>query len=109
MANSITSDGAGVANPFFSILDSTVQGIGEGLGFIGREIFPRWTAQQVVDQRFDNLRNPLFQSAAFVPSGTILTPDPKPAGLLFDNINLTGGGLLIAAAAIIAVILIFRA
>ncbi|HKI68329.1 MAG TPA: hypothetical protein VKA67_01985 [Verrucomicrobiae bacterium] len=112
MSEVISKDPA-VSNGFFSTLGDVFSGVGKGLQFTAQEVIPRFFSQELLNQQFDRLQQPTFVPA-FAPNridqGTIdNTGTPQKTGLLFDNFNISSGGLLIGAAAIIGVILVARA
>lgn len=111
-----TTAKTGGSNGIFGALETALSGIGEGIAFAGREILPRFAFQELVDQKDDQLANPTFVFNPGQPSNTqfgsngtpVATPEPRPTGLLFDNINVSGAGVAIAAATVLALVLVLR-
>ncbi|KKN30032.1 hypothetical protein LCGC14_0838050 [marine sediment metagenome] len=107
---------APVDSSFFSNVSSIFQGAGEGLAFTGREILPRFFAQELLDQSSDPLRNPTFirdAAGRTLDQGQESTGAaiPKKAFLDFTSggVNVSGTTLIVIAGAIIAFVVIINA
>lgn len=121
-ASGVTVGAQTGSDGFFSLLQPIFKGIGEGIGTTSREILPRFFAQELLNQKTDQLRNPTFVSA-FAPrrvdDGLVFTTDVfgrplsreesfQKTGFLFDNLNISGGGILLLGVAIIGLVLVLR-
>lgn len=116
---STTTAKTGGSDGFFgtigTALGNVIEGFGEGLNFAGREILPRFAVQEFLDQRDDQLQNPTFvftpntpPNTQFGTDGNAQNPQPQPSGFLFDNINVSVTGLVLAATAVVAVVVLLR-
>lgn len=107
----LTAGGSGGDNGFFSFLNPVFKSFQQGLQFAGSQIMPRYFANELLGQQFDQLRQPTFYAPAAPPrinDGGSFTQSPKKTGLLFDNINLTGGSMLLAAIAVVGVVILIK-
>lgn len=106
--NTISRGGGG--DGFFSFLNPVLESVQKGLEFGGEQLLPRYFAKEFLGQNFDQLYNPTFYAPAAPPrQGPINTTSGiKKTGLLFDNINLTGGSMLLAAVAILGVVILIK-
>lgn len=111
-----TTAGTGGGDGLFGSIKTAFEGIGQGVSFIGREILPVFAARELLQQQDDQLKQPTFvfnpganPSTQFNNDGTpVENPNSRPAGFLFDNLNISGAGIAIAAAAVLATILLLR-
>ncbi len=101
------------SNGFFSFLTPTLEGLAQGGAVVTSQILPRFAAKELLDQREDQLSNPTFVFQPGTPPNsqfgtTTETVEPQRSGLLFDNINVTATGLIVASIAAVAVVLLVR-
>lgn len=75
-----------------------VTGFGEGLNKIGSDVLPNWTAQQLLDQKDDNLYTPTNYKIVTPDVATVETTD-EATSVLFDinkiGTQITAGSLLV--------------
>ncbi len=102
---------SGGDNGFFSFLNPVFDAVQQGLVFSGQQILPRYLAQQSLGQAFDQTYNPTFYAPAALPrqqNEGLNATGVKKTGLLFDNVNMTGGSMLLAAVAVLGLVLIIK-
>lgn len=109
----LTSTEGGASDGFFA---SITQGLGAGIGKVLSDVAPVWAANQLGVQQADTNAAPTFNRDAAPPrvdqaaaGATGNPPVIQKTGLLFDNVNISAGGVIAIAAAIVAVVLVLRA
>lgn len=99
-------DTRGATDGFFSSIKGS---IASGADKLFNEIVPVWVANELQVQTQDQLKNPVYNSEFAEPKlsnypSTTESATNQKAGLLFDNVNVSGTALLgVAVAAVIGI------
>lgn len=102
MADPVSATGTG-SNGFFSIFESALGAAVDA----GKSVLPRFFEQELIDQKSDQLSNPTYNQANS-PYGNSQYGTIQKAGLLFDNINVSSTGLIVAAVAVVGVVVLLK-
>ena len=115
-SNNIAQSGG--SDGFFGTIGTAVsESLADVIRFGAKEILPRFTIQELLDQQDDQLNNPTFifnpgsvpnSQFGFGNQATVQNPQGTKTGLLFDNVNISVTGLILAATAVVAVVVLLR-